>query len=39
MIVRERKVGKYLIQRLIAQGGMGKIYKAKHPTLKQDCYS
>ncbi|MCB1320297.1 MAG: serine/threonine protein kinase, partial [Leptospiraceae bacterium] len=30
------RVGKYTIHRLIAQGGMGKIYKARHPTLKRD---
>ncbi len=31
-----KKIGKYLIRGMIAEGGMGKIYKAKHPTLKND---
>ena len=30
-----RKVGKYTIVSKIAQGGMGAVYKAKHPTLKR----
>jgi tRNA A-37 threonylcarbamoyl transferase component Bud32 len=30
-----RKVGKYIIISKIAQGGMGAVYKAKHPTLKR----
>jgi tRNA A-37 threonylcarbamoyl transferase component Bud32 len=30
-----RKVGKYTIISKIAQGGMGAVYKAKHPTLKR----
>jgi serine/threonine protein kinase len=30
-----RKVGKYTILSKIAQGGMGAVYKAKHPTLKR----
>ncbi|MBN2551734.1 MAG: serine/threonine protein kinase [Spirochaetales bacterium] len=30
-----RKVGKYTILSKIAQGGMGSVYKAKHPTLKR----
>ncbi len=30
------KVGKYLITSKIAEGGMGAIYKAKHPTLHRD---
>lgn len=29
------KVGKYVIVEKIAQGGMGAVYKAKHPTLKR----
>ena len=29
------KVGKYNIVELIAKGGMGAVYKAKHPTLKR----
>jgi serine/threonine protein kinase len=30
-----RKVGKYTIVSKIAQGGMGAVYKAKHPTLER----
>jgi len=30
-----RRVGKYTIVSKIAQGGMGAVYKAKHPTLKR----
>jgi serine/threonine-protein kinase len=30
-----RKVGKYIIVSKIAQGGMGAVYKAKHPTLNR----
>ncbi len=33
---KTKKIGKYLIRGMIAEGGMGKIYKAKHPTLKND---
>ncbi len=36
MISHNRQVGKYTITRLIAKGGMGKIYQAKHPTLNRD---
>ncbi|UCF96277.1 MAG: serine/threonine protein kinase [Spirochaetaceae bacterium] len=32
---QSRKVGKYTIISKIAQGGMGAVYKAKHPTLKR----
>jgi len=31
----KNKVGKYTIVSKIAQGGMGAVYKAKHPTLKR----
>jgi serine/threonine protein kinase len=30
-----KKVGKYEVIELIAKGGMGAVYKAKHPTLKR----
>jgi len=30
------KVGKYTIDELIARGGMGAVYRAKHPTLKRN---
>jgi len=33
---KEVKVGKYLIKGKIAEGGMGAIYIAKHPTLNRD---
>ncbi len=33
---RKTKVGKYTIIKMIAQGGMGKIYRARHPTLNRD---
>lgn len=36
MTTKETKVGKYIITSKIAQGGMGAIYKAKHPTLNRD---
>ncbi|MCP4129983.1 MAG: serine/threonine protein kinase [bacterium] len=32
----KKKVGKYIITSMIAKGGMGKIYKARHPTLNRD---
>lgn len=31
-----KKIGKYVVISKIAQGGMGVIYKAKHPTLKKE---
>lgn len=30
------KIGKYKIEKLIAKGGMGEVYKGLHPTLKRD---
>lgn len=30
------KIGKYAIESLIAKGGMGEVYKGKHPTLNRD---
>ena len=36
MQTKNRKIGKYLIKNKIAEGGMGAIYKATHPTLKKD---
>ena len=36
MGLQKVKVGKYTITSMIATGGMGKIYKAKHPTLNRD---
>ena len=36
MVKEKTKVGKYSITSMIAKGGMGKIYKAKHPTLHRD---
>ena len=31
-----QQIGKYVIQELLGKGGMGKIYKASHPTLERD---
>lgn len=31
-----KKIGKYLIKGKIAEGGMGTIFRAKHPTLRND---
>ena len=36
MDTKKPKVGKYLIISKIAEGGMGAVYKAKHPTLNRD---
>lgn len=36
MITKNPRVGKYQIIRMIARGGMGQIFKARHPTLKRD---
>lgn len=33
---KKTKVGKYTIIKMIAKGGMGKIYRARHPTLNRD---
>lgn len=30
------KIGKYAIESLVAKGGMGEVYKGKHPTLNRD---
>ena len=32
---RARKVGKYEVIGKVAQGGMGALYKARHPTLNR----
>lgn len=32
---QQKKIGNYLVTGVIGQGGMGKIYKAVHPTLKR----
>ncbi|NJN96804.1 MAG: protein kinase [Anaerolineales bacterium] len=31
-----KQIGKYLLQELLGEGGMGQIYKARHPTLERD---
>jgi eukaryotic-like serine/threonine-protein kinase len=36
MLSTPKKIGKYSIIELIAEGGMGAVYKAKHPTLQRD---
>jgi len=33
---KKKKIGKYLIKGQIAEGGMGAILRARHPTLKRD---
>ena len=35
MAVKMKKIGKYQIVGKIGSGGMGAVYKAKHPTLKR----
>ncbi|HXV97595.1 MAG TPA: protein kinase, partial [Anaerolineae bacterium] len=30
------QIGKYVLQELLGEGGMGQIYKAQHPTLERD---
>ena len=36
MSIQETRVGKYVITSKIAEGGMGAVYKARHPTLNRD---
>lgn len=31
-----KQIGKYVLQELLGEGGMGQIYKAHHPTLERD---
>ena len=31
-----KQIGKYILQELLGEGGMGQIYKAHHPTLERD---
>lgn len=34
--MRVKQIGKYTVKELLAQGGMGEIYRASHPTLERD---